>query len=581
MSNLPLPASSVEGSIDPVTLPRAWVTLARSQQHHLHQLCQAVERLEARGRREDRIDVLLCTAAVAHGEAQALCSRLDEDTLNLLPWVLVRGIILSREQQLIPAIQLLNLVVTETRLRGDAYLLTWGLIELSRAQGMSGQLSRATENLREVFSILERHPSRVLEYRALLNMGMVYTQEKDHERSTRFTERGLEVSRRLGDPQAIAHSLLNLAESAIGRGRLSDAERWYTEALSLVDGTRWTRTQALLLAGQGMLRLLRGEFDAGIALLERSNTQLRRLGDDFQIARQELWLVENLADAGRDALAVEQCKRAVARCQRAGLGHIESQGWSQLGALYAHQGLHELANDALQQCITRMRACMDERVAATQAAAERSHIAMRSFQKAAWDKRKRQELEEQNRSLAEALAERERLQEELEAASLLDPLTGAGNRRAFNRQLDSLLVLSAREKRPLSMVILDADEFKQVNDRYGHPVGDEVLKALCGRVRQRLRASDFFARWGGEEFVFLLYGTDAEGARRCAEDVRAFVGGRPFTTSADEISVTVSIGVATTDPRGGDARTLIQRADDALLVAKRSGRDRVVVSPSG
>ena len=224
-----------------------------------------------------------------------------------------------------------------------------------------------------------------------------------------------------------------------------------------------------------------------------------------------------------------------------------------------------------------MRSCMEERVAATQRAEERSHLALRTFHEAVWERRRSEELERQNRALASALMERERLQDELERASLLDPLTGAGNRRAFNRQLETFLALSAREGRALTLVILDVDHFKDVNDTHGHTIGDEVLRQVCVRVRQRLRVSDFFARWGGEEFVFLLYGTDLEGGYRCADDLRRSIAERPFETDSGPIRVTVSLGLATLRSKEDDGATLIQRADQGLLQAKRSGRNCVVV----
>ena len=110
-------------------------------------------------------------------------------------------------------------------------------------------------------------------------------------------------------------------------------------------------------------------------------------------------------------------------------------------------------------------------------------------------------------------------------------------------------------------------------------VGDEVLKQVCLRVRKRLRVSDFFARWGGEEFVFLLYGTALEGGALCAEDIRTSIADLPFETSGGPISVTVSMGAASVQSAHQDAEDLIHRADQALLEAKRSGRNRLVLSP--
>jgi diguanylate cyclase (GGDEF)-like protein len=564
--------------VDSVAIPEGWLNLAKARQHELFQLEQALAQHSARSERRDRIDVLGFTAATAPGPVQTFCTRMSEETLGQLPWLLVRGVVLNREQQLFPAARVLSLVVTESRLRGDVHLLLWGLLELSRAQGMSGQLSRAAENLREMLSILEQHPSDMFKARALVNMGMLYTQEHEYDTAARYNSEALTVSRAFGDPQAIAHCLSNLAENFLHQGKMVESERCYAEALSLVAETRWVRTRAMLLAGRGILELTRGKLAEGTRLVEQSNAQFEGLGDDYQVARQELWLVEHLSNADASDDALRFCRRAIERCQRRGLGHIESQCWSRLGTLFTKLGQHEEATAALQQCITRMRACMDERVAATQAAEERSHLALRTFHEAIWERRRRVVLEKQNRALAEALLEGERLQVELERASLLDPLTGAGNRRAFNKQLETFLALSAREGRALTLVLLDVDHFKTVNDTHGHTVGDEVLKQVCLRVRKRLRVSDFFARWGGEEFVFLLYGTALDGGALCAEDVRRSIADRPFETTRGPISITVSMGAASGQSGRQDAEDLIHRADQALLKAKRAGRNRLVLS---
>lgn len=562
----------------PVVIPAEWLVLARARMHEVYHLEHALALLGHRDERRDRIDVLVYAAAVAPGPAQALCAGMSEDILAELPWLLVRGVILNREQQLLPASRVLGLVVTEARLRGDVYLLLWSLLELARAQGMNGQMSRATENLREVFTVLDDHPCDLLKVRGLLTMGMLYTQEGEHSTAAKYNADALQVSRTLGNPQATAHCLSNLAETHLRLENLEESERCYAEAFSLAEDTGWERTRAAALAGRGVLDLTRGRFDQGVERIERSNAQLSRLGDNYQVARQQLWLVDYLTDAGRTEHAIRVCREAIKRCQERGLGHIESQCWNRLGGIYTALGQYPEANEALQQCISRMRTCVEERVVATQAAEERSHLALRRFHEAVWERRRREELEQQNRALASALMERERLQDELERASLLDPLTGAGNRRAFNKQLETFLALCVREKRALTLAIFDVDHFKKVNDTHGHTVGDQVLQQVCLRVRQRLRVSDFFARWGGEEFVFLLYGTDLAGGHQCADDIRRCIAAQPFETERGPIQVTVSMGVACARVSEDDSASLIRRADDALLQAKRSGRNRVVTA---
>ncbi|MFG6440019.1 sensor domain-containing diguanylate cyclase [Roseateles sp. LKC17W] len=172
------------------------------------------------------------------------------------------------------------------------------------------------------------------------------------------------------------------------------------------------------------------------------------------------------------------------------------------------------------------------------------------------------------------------LSEALAAASqqaATDGLTGLPNRRSLDQLLDTQLALAQREGRPFSVLMLDLDHFKAVNDTHGHAVGDAVLRGFAQRIQTQLRRSDVCARYGGEEFCVVLPGTAAALALDAGERLRRAVAAAPL--SAD-IRVTVSVGVATWQA-GDDAAALLARADDALYTAKRTGRDRVVAAPPG
>ncbi|NMB77099.1 MAG: sensor domain-containing diguanylate cyclase [Myxococcales bacterium] len=158
-----------------------------------------------------------------------------------------------------------------------------------------------------------------------------------------------------------------------------------------------------------------------------------------------------------------------------------------------------------------------------------------------------------------------------------DALTLLHNRRYLAERLPLEIDRAQRSRRPLSALFLDLDRFKRINDRFGHPVGDQVLQDLAERLRQGCRSEDVLARVGGEEFVILLPDTNLAQARRVAQRLRLSVKGTPFITTAGPLDVTVSLGVARLRPREtGDA--FLRRADQALYLAKRRGRDRVEVS---
>jgi two-component system cell cycle response regulator len=172
---------------------------------------------------------------------------------------------------------------------------------------------------------------------------------------------------------------------------------------------------------------------------------------------------------------------------------------------------------------------------------------------------------------------RHNVQLSLEMA-ITDQLTGLHNRRYMSRHLDNLLNNAKRNERPLAFVIMDIDHFKQVNDTYGHDMGDEVLKEFAGRIGANVRGIDLACRYGGEEFVVVMPDTDVNFAYTIAERLRQTVEANPVKISRapGTLNVTVSIGIAKMEGPDDTAEALLHRADQALYRAKRSGRNRVV-----
>jgi diguanylate cyclase (GGDEF)-like protein/hemerythrin-like metal-binding protein len=167
--------------------------------------------------------------------------------------------------------------------------------------------------------------------------------------------------------------------------------------------------------------------------------------------------------------------------------------------------------------------------------------------------------------------------EVLEWAAGTDRLTGAWNRRRLEEAATAEMALVRRRKGPVSLMMLDLDFFKNVNDTHGHTVGDAVLVELVHIAREQLRASDAIARWGGEEFIVLSPATRMDGALNLAEKIRDAVARRQFPGAGQ---VTVSIGVAEY-ALGEDLVSWIQRADEALYKAKADGRNQVAMAQSG
>lgn len=173
------------------------------------------------------------------------------------------------------------------------------------------------------------------------------------------------------------------------------------------------------------------------------------------------------------------------------------------------------------------------------------------------------------------------LQQELHLLARVDPLTEVNNRLAISEEASRLLSLAARQGQTLAVLMLDADHFKAVNDRFGHAGGDKVLRALVANIRATLRGSDVVGRVGGEEFVVLAPGTDLRVAMALGERVRLIVESTPLWIDGECLQLTVSVGVAVAALTERDPAAVLQRADKALYEAKRAGRNRVMAFAAG
>lgn len=178
-------------------------------------------------------------------------------------------------------------------------------------------------------------------------------------------------------------------------------------------------------------------------------------------------------------------------------------------------------------------------------------------------------------SICRCISERKRMENELRNQAITDPLTGAWNRRYFISRGKEELARSLRYDTPFSLLILDIDFFKLINDTYGHDIGDEVLKSLTERCRMVLRETDVFARLGGEEFAALLPQISREDTLLTSERLRTSIATMPMAQISETFSITVSIGVSLFNGQDSSIEELMKQADQAMYRAKRQGRNRV------
>ncbi len=187
------------------------------------------------------------------------------------------------------------------------------------------------------------------------------------------------------------------------------------------------------------------------------------------------------------------------------------------------------------------------------------------------------ELKQAKLNAEQLAAELKKANESLRELALRDGLTGLYNHRYFQEVLEAELSRASRYGHPLSLLFIDIDYFKKVNDTYGHPAGDSILCAVSRLLVKLVRHSDIVARYGGEEFAVIMPETDSRGARVIAQRLRRGIGQEQITYRESSISITISIGLATTDGRNPvmERKKLIESSDRALYRAKQNGRNRV------
>lgn len=238
-------------------------------------------------------------------------------------------------------------------------------------------------------------------------------------------------------------------------------------------------------------------------------------------------------------------------------------------ALAHHERYHKLRDDLLNETSAQTLHTLRVRFEIEQAERERELYRAKNAELAAVNR----ELELLTASLRQADREKSALLTRLEQQACEDPLTGLYNRRYFDARLAEEFGRARRFAAPLSVVFCDINNFKRVNDRFSHQLGDKVLVTVATIISHHLRRIDTVARYGGEEFMFLLPGTTAQGAAVSCEKIRCAIQVHPWETLAPGLTVTVSTGFS--DDTTLDPAHLLEEAGDKLYEAKRGGKNKV------
>ncbi len=459
---------------------------------------------------------------------------------------------------------------------------------------------RHADSLAVLQQALQRTPAgdAALRTDVLRGLALAYHELGAVDQALQQAQWASEAARESSDPERLADALLSLGVALGVHGDAERALQHNREALALYDAQARPRSSMQALNNIGINCKNLGRHEEALAALQRAQALARQLGETGAAAIIGANLGEPLSQLGRLDEARAAAEEAVRLNRDNGYASGETHARVLLGELLHSQGQAEAARAELEAALALAQrhgsdihsARIHKSLSVLHKAAGRFELALQHHE-AFHEAERRRFNEDSQRQLhalqvqfdlarAQQAAQRAQLESaEFAALSRLDALTGLANRRELDARLAEEFARARRQGHALALAMIDIDDFKQINDRFGHATGDAVLRAVATLLRQHCRAIDLVVRYGGEEFCVVFLEAEGSLAARACEAMRAAIAGHDWAALHPDLKVTASLGLA---DRGhlDQPQALLAAADTQLYEAKRTGKNRLCVAPA-
>jgi diguanylate cyclase (GGDEF)-like protein len=435
-----------------------------------------------------------------------------------------------------------------------------------------GSLGNHAEGLEYGFKALNLAQSmgdREREASILGSIGVIYVHSKNLDESLRTFHQVLQLNRELGQKRDEGLTLNNMSLAYRGLGDYDSALATSLQALKLAEETRFS---ALIVTATGTV----GEAYLGMGVYDRASHYLQQYLSAARSAgskRDEAWALILLCETdhaqGLDESALAQVSQGLAIAQQVGLRSEEARCHELLADLYEQQG-------DLKESLAQFRVFHQIKETIFNEDTAQKIANLQVIHQVSTAKRDAEIHYLKTIELQMEIEERKKTESALEELATIDPLTGVLNRREFHVLAEKGVQIALARQQPLSTILLDVDNFKAINDNYGHAIGDQVLTDIANIISSNLRKSEIVGRMGGDEFAILLPGSNILQGQRIARRLQEKIVFQSFKIDQGTFSLTVSLGVAELDRMLENSfNVLLDHADKAMYSAKRSGRNRI------